>query len=55
MLDPIQQACKMWLRVVPVSFGCVPEMYQANGKGRKAAELEVRCCNLRKAEGDLVA
>ena len=33
----------MWLPVVPVSFGCVPEMCQANGDGRKAAELEAGC------------
>ena len=51
VLDPIQQACEMWLPVVPVSFGDVPEMYQPNREGRKAAEVEAGCWKPRKAEG----
>lgn len=36
---------------MPVSFGGVPELYQANGYGRKAAELEAGYWKPRKAEG----
>ena len=51
VLDPIQLGCKMWLPVVSVSSSCVPKMYQANGNGRKAAELEARYWKARKAKG----